>query len=67
MPPLRISVDCYAPTCASIAQHFENKTLQRRLASLTLPTVVLLGAGSRIPPKHGIATAALIPRRQLPD
>jgi hypothetical protein len=48
-------------TFTSIAQHFENKTLQHRLASLTLPTVVLLGADSPIPPKHGIATAALIP------
>jgi pimeloyl-ACP methyl ester carboxylesterase len=61
MPPLRISVDCYAQTFTSIAQHFGNETLQRRLASLTLPTVVLLGADSPIPPKHGIATAALIP------
>jgi hypothetical protein len=26
MPPLRISVDCYAQTFTSIAQHFENKT-----------------------------------------
>jgi pimeloyl-ACP methyl ester carboxylesterase len=42
-------------------QHFENGTLQRRLASLILPTVVLLGADSPIPPEHGIATAALIP------
>ncbi len=66
MPRLRISIDCYAQTFTSIAQHFENKTLQRRLASLTLPTVVLLGADSPIPPKHGVATAALI-RRQLPD
>lgn len=61
MPPLRISVDCYAQTFASIVQHFENRTLERQLPALTLPTVVLLGADSPIPPKHGIATAALIP------
>jgi len=42
-------------------RHFESKTLQRHLTSVTVPTVVLLGADSPIPPKHGIATAALIP------
>jgi len=61
MPALDISVDCYAATFGSIQEHFERKTLERRLPELTVPTVFVLGADSPIPPEHGRATAALIP------
>lgn len=60
MPPLGLSVDCYAGTFASIQWHFEHKSLEDGLPSLSMPTVFVLGADSPIPPEHGIATAALI-------
>lgn len=61
MPPLSISVDCYAATFGSILCHFEHRTLERQLPLLQVPTVLVLGADSPIPPEHGMATAALIP------
>lgn len=61
MPPVEISVDCYASTFASVASHFEQKTLERSLPSLRVPAIFVLGAASPIPPEHGIASAALIP------
>jgi pimeloyl-ACP methyl ester carboxylesterase len=61
MPPLRVAPGCYAGTFHSIQWHFDHKTLEQALPSLTTPTVLLLGADSPIPPTHGIATAALIP------
>jgi pimeloyl-ACP methyl ester carboxylesterase len=64
MPPLGLSVECYAGTFGSILWHFEHKTLEQQLPSLRVPTVLVLGADSPIPPEHGIATAALIPGAQ---
>jgi pimeloyl-ACP methyl ester carboxylesterase len=61
MPPLSLSLECYAGTFASIHAHFERKTLERGLPSLKIPAVFLLGAASPIPPRHGVASAALIP------
>jgi pimeloyl-ACP methyl ester carboxylesterase len=61
MPPMRMSVECYAETFASVQEHFGQRTLERSLPALTMPTVFVLGAESPIPPRHGIATAALIP------
>jgi pimeloyl-ACP methyl ester carboxylesterase len=61
MPPVSLSVDCYAATLASVESHFERKTLERSLPSLRVPTIFVLGAASPIPPEHGIASAALIP------
>jgi len=61
MPPMSISVDCYAATFGSIEWHFEHQTLERALPSLRVPAILVLGADSPIPPEHGIATAALIP------
>lgn len=61
MPPLRLSVECYAGTFASVQEHFGQRTLERLLPALTMPTVFVLGADSPIPPRHGIASAALIP------
>jgi pimeloyl-ACP methyl ester carboxylesterase len=61
MPPLRISVECYAETFASINEHFQQHTLEQSLPSLQLSAVFLLGAESPIPPEHGIASAELIP------
>ena len=61
MPPVRMSVECYAGTLASVQEHFGQRTLERLLPALTMPAVFVLGADSPIPPRHGIATAALIP------
>jgi pimeloyl-ACP methyl ester carboxylesterase len=61
MPELRVSVDSYAGTFQSILWHFEHHTLERALPDLRIPTTLVLGADSPIPPEHGIATAALIP------
>jgi pimeloyl-ACP methyl ester carboxylesterase len=61
MPPLRLSVECYAGTFASVQEHFGQRTLERLLPALTMPTVFVLGADSPIPPRHGVASAALIP------
>ena len=69
MPPLSLSLECYAGTFASIYAHFERKTLERCLPSLRIPAVFLLGAASPIPPQHGVASAALIPgaRQMIED
>ena len=61
MPPLNISVECYAGTFASIQERFEQHTLERSLPALRVPAVFVLGADSPIPPAHGTASAALIP------
>ena len=61
VPPLRISQECFAGTFASIQSHFEDKTLERLLPALAVPSVFVLGAASPIPPRHGAASAALIP------
>lgn len=61
MPPLRMSVECYAQTFASILEDFDRHTLEQSLPDLTMPAVFVLGADSPIPPRHGIASAALIP------
>jgi pimeloyl-ACP methyl ester carboxylesterase len=61
MPALRLSPQCFAGTFESIHSHFERQTLERSLPSLTIPTVFVLGADSPIPPKHGVASAALVP------
>jgi pimeloyl-ACP methyl ester carboxylesterase len=69
MPPLNLSVECYAETFASIQWHFEHKTLEQSLPAVTVPSVFVLGAASPIPPRHGIESAALIPgaRCQIED
>jgi pimeloyl-ACP methyl ester carboxylesterase len=61
MPPIGLSLECYADTYASVHRHFEQHTLERGLPSVTIPTVFVLGAASPIPPRHGVASAALIP------
>jgi pimeloyl-ACP methyl ester carboxylesterase len=61
MPALRLSPECFAGTFDSIHSHFERRTLERSLPSLTIPAVFVLGAESPIPPRHGVASAALVP------
>ncbi len=61
MPPMVLSLECYAQTWESIRLHLTRRTLERGLPSLRLPTVFVLGAQSPIPPIHGEVSAALIP------
>jgi pimeloyl-ACP methyl ester carboxylesterase len=64
MPPIDISLECYSQTFESVHRHFEQKTLERGLPSVRVPAIFVLGAGSPIPPEHGVASAALIPGAQ---
>jgi pimeloyl-ACP methyl ester carboxylesterase len=61
MPPLSLSVECYAGTFASIQAHFDQHTLERFLPALMVPALFVLGAASPIPARHGVASAGLIP------
>ncbi len=61
MPPMAMSIHCYADTFESIHEQFRQGTLQEMLPHIQVPSVFLLGAASPIPPEHGIASAALIP------
>ncbi|HVB53128.1 MAG TPA: alpha/beta hydrolase [Candidatus Acidoferrales bacterium] len=70
MPPIEISVACYAGTFESIHLHLERRTLARQLPHISIATTFLLGAESPIPPAHGLATSALIPTAEakvVPD
>jgi pimeloyl-ACP methyl ester carboxylesterase len=64
MPPLSLSVECYAGTLASIQAHFDQHTLERSLPALTVPALFVLGGASPIPARHGVASAGLIPGAQ---
>ena len=64
IPPLSLSVECYAGTFASIQEHFGQHILERSLPSLTVPALFVLGAASPIPVTYGIASAGLIPGAQ---
>jgi pimeloyl-ACP methyl ester carboxylesterase len=61
MPPLSVSLECFAQTFASIAEHFDQRALEDSLPTVRVPAVFLLGADSPIPPEHGVASAALMP------
>jgi proline iminopeptidase len=61
MPAMAMSIPCYAGTFDSIHEQFARGTLQRLLPGIQVPSFFLLGADSPIPPRHGIASAALIP------
>jgi proline iminopeptidase len=60
MPPLAVSVACYAGTWESIHAHLARHTLETRLPHLDIPAVFVMAAQSPIPPRHGTATAALV-------
>ena len=64
MPAMRMSLACYAETWNSIHHELGRPTLPGLLGRFRAPTVFVLGAESPIPPRHGIASAALIPGAQ---
>jgi proline iminopeptidase len=61
MPAMELSLACYSETWESIHGELAAHTLETRLGRFRAPTVFVLGAGSPIPPRHGVASAALIP------
>jgi len=69
MPHMAMSLACYSQTWESIHHELERQALPSLLDSFSAPTVFVLGADSPIPPRHGEASAALIPgaRTQILD
>jgi proline iminopeptidase len=67
MPPLRLSVDAFAGTFASIAEHAGRGTLTTGLPNVPaeIPVHFIYGARSPMPPRTTIDTAALIPHAQV--
>jgi pimeloyl-ACP methyl ester carboxylesterase len=65
MPPLRLSVPCYAETFESLAAHLRAGYLERRLPELALPTLIVHGRRDPIPYSSAEQTAALIPDASL--
>ena len=61
MPPMRMSLECYSQTWESIHHELASQTLPSLLGAIRVPTAFVLGADSPIPPRHGLASAALIP------
>jgi pimeloyl-ACP methyl ester carboxylesterase len=65
MPPIEMSVPCYAETFVSIREELARQTLPPLLHSFSAPCVFVLGADSPIPTHHGEVTAALIPNAAI--
>jgi proline iminopeptidase len=61
MPPIGMSVPCYAETFISIREALRRQSLPPLLNSFHAPCVFVLGAESPIPTHHGEVSAALIP------
>ena len=61
MPDLRLDLDGHLMTWPSVMQHFEGGTLERGLAKLRMPALVLHGGASPIPAVEAERSAALIP------
>jgi pimeloyl-ACP methyl ester carboxylesterase len=61
MPDMRMDLDGHLMTWPSIMQHFEDRTLERGLARLRMPAMILHGDASPIPSGEAERTAALIP------
>jgi len=65
MPEVAMNADAYADTWTSIREHFERGTLERGLAKLDLPLLVVVGGASPISTEPGRETAALVPGAKL--
>jgi len=61
MPPMTMSLPCYAETWDSIHDELSRTDWAGRLGSFSPPTAFVLGAQSPIPAHHGLASAALFP------
>ena len=65
MPPMELSIDCYADTFTSIREHFDRGTLLDGLPSCDIPAVFVLGRESPIPYGEGVRSAELMPRGRV--
>ena len=65
MPELRLDLEGHLMTWPSVMQHFEGGTLERGLAQLRMPALILHGEASPIPPVEAERSAALIPSATL--
>ncbi len=65
MPPTRIGARCSADTNASIAHHFERRTLEQKLPDARLPALFVHGDSDPLPLSSSIETAALIPGSEV--
>ena len=65
MPEMRLDLEGHLMTWPSVKQHFEGGTLERGLAALRMPALVLHGDASPIPPVEAERSAALIPGATL--
>jgi len=61
MPDFRMDLEGHLITWASVMEHFEAGTLERGLAQVRMPALVLHGQASPIPYTEAERTAALIP------
>ena len=61
MPEISMSLPCYSETWESIHQELARGELPGLLSTFNAPTAFVMGADSPQPPRHGLASAALIP------
>jgi pimeloyl-ACP methyl ester carboxylesterase len=60
-PPRNVGPQCSSDTNASIAEHFERRTLERKLPEVALPVLMVHGVQSPLPIESLQHTVALIP------
>jgi proline iminopeptidase len=59
--PERVGVEASIETNRSLAEHFDRRTLIRRLPEVRAPALFVHGESDPLPPESSIATAALMP------
>jgi pimeloyl-ACP methyl ester carboxylesterase len=65
MPPMQLSVPCYAETLESVVAHLNAGYLEQRLPEVALPTLIVHGRQDPIPYWSAEQTARLIPGARL--
>jgi pimeloyl-ACP methyl ester carboxylesterase len=65
MPDWVIGAECSGATWASIAEHYESRTLENGLPQVQLPALIVHGDRDPMPVRTAEATAQLIPRAVL--
>jgi proline iminopeptidase len=60
-PPERVGLEASIETNRSLAEHFERRTLIRRLPEVRAPALFVHGESDPLPPESSTLTAALIP------
>ena len=60
-PPERVGLQASIETNRSLAEHFERRTLARKLSAVRAPVLFVHGQDDPVPPESSTGTAALIP------